>query len=142
MRTTVGTLDPPLGNTRLQVARLISALVATNNPAVNQELANLGTLEVLLVRMIVIISVCTSLKGNYLIFSKCGCTVFQDLFFKYQWNNFLHTQVEQCIAAALRQQTKASGDGDPQMHCLVENVSISIVLLLNTSGLNHTFLTC
>ena len=53
VRTTVGTLDPPLGSTRLQVARLISALIATNNAAINQELANLGTLEVLLVSAIV-----------------------------------------------------------------------------------------
>jgi serine/threonine-protein phosphatase 6 regulatory subunit 3 len=50
VRTTVGTLDPPLGNTRLQVAKLFAALVATNNADVNNELANLGTTEVLLVR--------------------------------------------------------------------------------------------
>ncbi|KAJ9574671.1 hypothetical protein L9F63_008203, partial [Diploptera punctata] len=72
VKTTAGTLDPPLGNTRLQVAKLIAALVATNNPDVNKELANLGTIEVLL-----------------------------DLFFRYTWNNFLHSQVEQCIAFAL-----------------------------------------
>jgi serine/threonine-protein phosphatase 6 regulatory subunit 3 len=50
VRTTVGALDPPLGNTRLQVAKLIAALLATNNADVNKELANLGTTEVLLVR--------------------------------------------------------------------------------------------
>lgn len=27
---------------------------------------------------------------------------FQDLFFKYTWNNFLHLQVELCVAAILR----------------------------------------
>lgn len=27
--------------------------------------------------------------------------VFQDMFFKYTWNNFLHTQVEICIALIL-----------------------------------------
>ncbi|XP_026283493.1 serine/threonine-protein phosphatase 6 regulatory subunit 3 isoform X1 [Frankliniella occidentalis] len=100
VKTTVGTLDPPLGNTRLQVARLVAALIAVNNPAINQELANLGTIEVLL-----------------------------DLFFKYQWNNFLHTQVEQCIASALKHQTKASGEGDPQVHCLVENLLVKCDLL-------------
>lgn len=26
---------------------------------------------------------------------------FQDLFFKYTWNNFLHTQVQQCLALAI-----------------------------------------
>lgn len=25
----------------------------------------------------------------------------QDLFFKYTWNNFLHTQVQQCLALAI-----------------------------------------
>ncbi|XP_034231929.1 serine/threonine-protein phosphatase 6 regulatory subunit 3 isoform X2 [Thrips palmi] len=99
VKTTVGTLDPPLGNTRLQVARLIAALIATNSPVMNQELANLGTIDVLL-----------------------------NLFFKYQWNNFLHTQVEQCVSAALKNQTKASGDGDPQMHCLVENLLVKCEL--------------
>ncbi|KAK3909747.1 Serine/threonine-protein phosphatase 6 regulatory subunit 3 [Frankliniella fusca] len=100
VKTTVGTLDPPLGNTRLQVARLVAALIAVNDPAINQELANLGTIETLL-----------------------------DLFFKYQWNNFLHTQVEQCIASALKHQTKASGEGDPQIHCLVENLLVKCDLL-------------
>jgi len=28
--------------------------------------------------------------------------VIQDLFFKYTWNNFLHLQVELCVAAILR----------------------------------------
>lgn len=30
------------------------------------------------------------------------CPFFQDLFFKYTWNNFLHLQVELCVAAILR----------------------------------------
>lgn len=30
-----------------------------------------------------------------------GEFVFQDMFFKYTWNNFLHTQVEICIALIL-----------------------------------------
>lgn len=38
-------------------------------------------------------------------FAKCPlwkCLLFQDLFFKYTWNNFLHLQVELCVAAILR----------------------------------------
>ncbi|XP_041355125.1 serine/threonine-protein phosphatase 6 regulatory subunit 3-like isoform X2 [Gigantopelta aegis] len=72
MPTTFGTLDPPLGNTRLQIARLITALLSTNTHSVNVELAHLGTVSILL-----------------------------DLYFKYIWNNFLHTQVEQCIVTIL-----------------------------------------
>ncbi|CAG2054647.1 unnamed protein product, partial [Timema podura] len=48
VRTTACVLDPPLGNTRLQVARLLSVLVATNNAEINKELINLGTVDVLL----------------------------------------------------------------------------------------------
>ena len=51
MRTTAGTLDPPLGNTRLQVAKLFAALLATNSADVNKEFAHLDTIEVLLVRV-------------------------------------------------------------------------------------------
>ena len=49
MLTTVGTLDPPLGNARLQVAKLIAAVLATNSATINAELATIGTLQVLLV---------------------------------------------------------------------------------------------
>lgn len=52
MPTTIGCLDPPLGNTRLQTVRLIAALVLTNTHTVNVELANLGTIKVLLVSTI------------------------------------------------------------------------------------------
>ncbi|XP_050390728.1 serine/threonine-protein phosphatase 6 regulatory subunit 3 isoform X2 [Patella vulgata] len=72
MPTTAGHLDPPLGNTRLQIAKLITALISTNTHSVNTELANLNTVHVLL-----------------------------DLYFKYIWNNFLHTQVEQCLSTIL-----------------------------------------
>ncbi|KAL8606034.1 hypothetical protein ACOMHN_040032 [Nucella lapillus] len=72
MPTSVGLLDPPLGNARLQVTKLVTALVATNMAAVNMELVNLNTLQALL-----------------------------DLYFKYSWNNFLHTQVEQCVTLVL-----------------------------------------
>lgn len=49
MPTTIGHLEPPLGNTRLQIARLVSALVLTNTHSVNIELAHLGTIGVLFV---------------------------------------------------------------------------------------------
>ncbi|XP_021342164.1 serine/threonine-protein phosphatase 6 regulatory subunit 3-like isoform X3 [Mizuhopecten yessoensis] len=72
MPTSIGTLEPPLGNTRLQIARLVSALTLTNSHSVTVELANLGTMGVLV-----------------------------DLYFKYCWNNFLHTHVSQCINTVL-----------------------------------------
>ncbi|XP_048765109.2 serine/threonine-protein phosphatase 6 regulatory subunit 3-like isoform X3 [Ostrea edulis] len=72
MPTTIGCLDPPLGNTRLQTVRLIAALVLTNTHTVNVELANLGLIKVLL-----------------------------DLCFHYVWNNFLHTHVSQCVNTIL-----------------------------------------
>ncbi|XP_061769251.1 serine/threonine-protein phosphatase 6 regulatory subunit 2-like isoform X1 [Nerophis ophidion] len=70
--TTVGVLDQPLGNARLHVARLVAAVLQTTSPSICQELCNLGTMGLLL-----------------------------DLFFKYSWNNFLHFQVELCVAAIL-----------------------------------------
>jgi len=54
MLTTIGTLDPPLGNARLQASKLIAAVLATNSDTINAELVNLGTLKVLWVCIIVI----------------------------------------------------------------------------------------
>lgn len=76
MLTTLGVLDDPLGNTRLHVARLVASLLYTSSSShavVAQELCHLNTMDLLL-----------------------------DLFFKYTWNNFLHLQVELCVAAILR----------------------------------------
>uniref|UniRef100_A0A4W6DBN2 Protein phosphatase 6 regulatory subunit 2 n=1 Tax=Lates calcarifer TaxID=8187 RepID=A0A4W6DBN2_LATCA len=76
MLTTLGVLDEPLGNTRLHVARLVASLLYTSSAShavVAQELCRLNTMDLLL-----------------------------DLFFKYTWNNFLHLQVELCVAAILR----------------------------------------
>uniref|UniRef100_A0A3Q1G2E8 Protein phosphatase 6, regulatory subunit 2a n=1 Tax=Acanthochromis polyacanthus TaxID=80966 RepID=A0A3Q1G2E8_9TELE len=70
--TTVGVLEQPLGNARLHVSRLVAALLQTSAPTICQELCNLATIDLLL-----------------------------DLFFKYSWNNFLHFQVELCVAAVL-----------------------------------------
>ncbi|CAL8323672.1 unnamed protein product [Lota lota] len=70
--TTVGVLEEPLGNARLHVARLVAALLQTSSPSVCVELCRLSSMDLLL-----------------------------DLFFKYSWNNFLHFQVELCVAAVL-----------------------------------------
>ncbi|XP_027451424.2 serine/threonine-protein phosphatase 6 regulatory subunit 2 isoform X4 [Zalophus californianus] len=77
--TTIGVLEEPLGNARLHSARLTAALLHTNTPSINQELCRLNTMGLLL-----------------------------DLFFKFTWNNFLHVQVELCIAAIL---SHAAGEG-------------------------------
>uniref|UniRef100_A0A7N9AZK0 Protein phosphatase 6, regulatory subunit 2b n=1 Tax=Mastacembelus armatus TaxID=205130 RepID=A0A7N9AZK0_9TELE len=76
MLTTLGVLEEPLGNTRLHVARLVASLLYTSSAShavIAQELCGLNTMDLLL-----------------------------DLFFKYTWNNFLHLQVELCVAAILR----------------------------------------
>ncbi|XP_074662940.1 serine/threonine-protein phosphatase 6 regulatory subunit 3-like [Tubulanus polymorphus] len=70
MPTTLGILEPPLGNTRLQIVRVIDSIVHTNSHPVHEELAKHGTLSVIL-----------------------------DLYFKYSWNNFLHTQVVHLITS-------------------------------------------
>ncbi|XP_028305074.1 serine/threonine-protein phosphatase 6 regulatory subunit 2 isoform X2 [Gouania willdenowi] len=76
MLTTLGVLEEPLGNTRLHVSRLVASLLYTSSSShavIAQELCRLNTMDLLL-----------------------------DLFFKYTWNNFLHLQVELCVAAILR----------------------------------------
>ncbi|KAK6318165.1 hypothetical protein J4Q44_G00114560 [Coregonus suidteri] len=85
MLTSLGVLEVPLGNCRLHVARLMASLLQTTNTSyytccedtiynntVTMELCRLQTINLLL-----------------------------DLFFKYTWNNFLHFQVELCVAAIL-----------------------------------------
>ena len=49
MLTTVGLLQPPLGNMRLQVVRLYSALLHTHNIHVQQKIISNGTFNILLV---------------------------------------------------------------------------------------------
>jgi len=49
MPTTVGSVAVPLGQTRLQIARLIAMMIMTGQDCVIVELANVGTLSVLLV---------------------------------------------------------------------------------------------
>lgn len=49
MKTTWGVLDPPVGNTRLSVVRLVASLLQSNTHSINIELINLNTLGVVLV---------------------------------------------------------------------------------------------
>ncbi|KAE8593954.1 hypothetical protein XENTR_v10019384 [Xenopus tropicalis] len=72
LQTTWGILDPPLGNTRLHVVKLLASIINANNKVLNQELIELDTLNTML-----------------------------DLYFKYMYNNFLHAQVEVCITTIL-----------------------------------------
>lgn len=70
--TTWGTLDPPLGNTRLHVVKLLASALSANDVALTQELLALDVPNTML-----------------------------DLFFHYVFNNFLHTQVEVCVSTML-----------------------------------------
>ncbi|KAF5289942.1 hypothetical protein FQR65_LT11689 [Abscondita terminalis] len=83
INTMLGVLDPPLGNTRLQVTKLIATLISTNNKEFLKELISLGTIQVLL-----------------------------DLFFAFPWNNFLHTQVQSCLVSALKVPTPSGTDDE------------------------------
>lgn len=49
MKTTWGVLDPPVGNTRLSVVRLVASLLQSNTRSINTELINLNTPGVILV---------------------------------------------------------------------------------------------
>ncbi|KAM6452439.1 serine/threonine-protein phosphatase 6 regulatory subunit 1 isoform 3-T3 [Liasis olivaceus] len=69
LQTTWGILDPPLGNTRLHVVKLLASSLGTNNTALRDEIIELGALDTML-----------------------------DLYFKYTYNNFLHAQVEACLS--------------------------------------------
>ncbi|XP_063599720.1 serine/threonine-protein phosphatase 6 regulatory subunit 3-like isoform X1 [Penaeus indicus] len=90
--TAYGQEVEPLGNTRLQVVTLVAALVAVNDPVVHNSLYELNTVEYLL-----------------------------DLFFKFMLNNFLHTQVEQCLTAILTKAPAASSpEGDTDHRLLTQ----------------------
>ncbi|KAJ6654358.1 hypothetical protein lerEdw1_006951 [Lerista edwardsae] len=69
LQTTWGILDPPLGNTRLHVVKLLASSLGTNNIALQNEIIELSALDTML-----------------------------DLYFKYTYNNFLHAQVEACLS--------------------------------------------
>ncbi|XP_053113220.1 serine/threonine-protein phosphatase 6 regulatory subunit 2 isoform X2 [Hemicordylus capensis] len=118
--TTIGVLEEPLGNARLHAARLVAALLHTNTPSMNQELCRLHTMDLLL-----------------------------DLFFKYTWNNFLHFQVELCVAAILAHTVNGSrpATSDPESKEGMDGspaVGISEVSGSNPENVmvTHLFQTC
>ncbi|KAM4651223.1 serine/threonine-protein phosphatase 6 regulatory subunit 1 isoform 2-T2 [Discoglossus pictus] len=91
LQTTWGILNPPLGNTRLHVVKLLASAINTNNRPLNQEIIELDTLNIML-----------------------------DLFFKYMYNNFLHLQVEVCISTILNSiPSEETNEGDPQDNPLI-----------------------
>ncbi|XP_026533232.1 serine/threonine-protein phosphatase 6 regulatory subunit 1 isoform X1 [Notechis scutatus] len=69
LQTTWGVLDPPLGNTRLHVVKLLASSLGTSNTALRDEIIELGAIDTML-----------------------------DLYFKYTYNNFLHAQIEACLS--------------------------------------------
>lgn len=90
--TTFGVLDPPLGQTRLEVCHLVNALINSNNEDVNKKLAELGALPIIL-----------------------------DLFFEYSWNNFLHTQVAQLVSAVISSAHSLDQEGN-KVHPLLDQL--------------------
>lgn len=52
METTFGTLDPPLGKVRLNIAGLICTAVSTNTKIINDAVASTGILSILLVSLL------------------------------------------------------------------------------------------
>ncbi|KAL2762760.1 serine/threonine-protein phosphatase 6 regulatory subunit 1 [Daubentonia madagascariensis] len=72
LRMTWGSLDPPLGNMRLHVVKLLASALSANDAALTQELLALDVPNTML-----------------------------DLFFHYVFNNFLHAQVEGCVSTML-----------------------------------------
>jgi len=68
MPTTVGSVAVPLGQTRLQIARLIAMMIMTGQDCVIVELANIGTLSVLLVTIL-----CFAVYSSPVVF-KTVCT--------------------------------------------------------------------
>ena len=77
MKTTVGVIEVPFGNTRLQIAKLVAALIMLNQPSVHEEFAKLGTVDLLLVKFCFIIPVkgcdTNDKKGSFPPFSFRTC---------------------------------------------------------------------
>ncbi|KAJ8945940.1 hypothetical protein NQ318_016768 [Aromia moschata] len=101
--TTVGTINLPLGNTRLQVTKLLATVISSNNEELLNELESIGTFPVLL-----------------------------DLFFKYPWNNFLHTQVENCLISALK--THVSDENEENSNALTKHLLVNCKLIERILG--------
>lgn len=97
--TTFGLLDPPLGQTRLEVCHLVNALINSNDDDVNQRLADLGALPTIL-----------------------------ELFFAYSWNNFLHTQVVHMVSAVMSSAHSLDQEGN-KVHPLLDQLLGSCTLV-------------
>lgn len=92
LQTTWGVLDPPLGNTRLHVVKLLTSIVNANNRVLNQELIDLDAVNTML-----------------------------NLYFKYMYNNFLHSQVEACITTILNSSSiEDANESNAQENLLVK----------------------
>ncbi|XP_014214498.1 serine/threonine-protein phosphatase 6 regulatory subunit 3 [Copidosoma floridanum] len=72
VKTTAGFIEKPFGRTRLYILKLYVSLLSTENGQVLEKFVESDTFEILL-----------------------------DLFFHFAWNNFLHTQVQQCLISAV-----------------------------------------
>ncbi|XP_064416581.1 serine/threonine-protein phosphatase 6 regulatory subunit 1 isoform X3 [Latimeria chalumnae] len=94
---TWGTLDPPLGNTRLHVVKLFVSILNVNNANINQEVMVQGSLDTML-----------------------------DLYFHYVFNNFLHTQMELCVSTIVNslppEETVESNTDVPQGNLLIKHL--------------------
>mmetsp|Transcript_2494 Transcript_2494/g.3963 ORF Transcript_2494/g.3963 Transcript_2494/m.3963 type:complete len:603 (-) Transcript_2494:38-1846(-) len=73
-----GTLDPPLGQNRLKILEVVQALISLKNPEVEAKMIELGVLTTVL-----------------------------DLFFKYEWHNFLHNLVKNLLEIVIMGENKA-----------------------------------
>lgn len=99
VKTTAGFLECPLGNTRLHVARLFTALLSNENFNVYKKLQELNTFKILL-----------------------------DLFFLYSWNNFLHMQVEQCLALLISENWEDDNEKIIHTHIFIDCKLIERIL--------------
>ncbi|XP_044748318.1 serine/threonine-protein phosphatase 6 regulatory subunit 3 isoform X2 [Coccinella septempunctata] len=97
LELTFGVLDPPLGQTRLQVLKLFVSVISLKNDELLLKMMSLGTFSTIL-----------------------------DLFFKYSWNNFLHTQVEKCLVLALKHYVTEDSDDTAVALCkhFIENCKL------------------
>ncbi|KAJ1470763.1 SIT4 phosphatase-associated protein-domain-containing protein [Baffinella frigidus] len=70
---TTGTLDPPLGSNRLKILEVMHLLIGLKNSEVDKVMIELGVLPTCL-----------------------------DLFFKYEWHNFLHNLVKKVVEIVVK----------------------------------------
>jgi len=53
------------------------------------------------INIILLLLVRCIFNSTKMFFLNCNISLFQDLYFKYVWNNFLHSHVTQCIYTIL-----------------------------------------